>query len=64
MSDGILTIKEVSGYFKITEKKPYQLAVEGKLHGFKVGSSWRSRRADLEKWVEKQKDSEGRKWNT
>lgn len=55
MTDQILTLKEVAEYLKLTEKTAYRLAAEKKLPGFKVGGSWRFKKADLEKWIEEQK---------
>ena len=57
MSDEILTLKELAEYLKLTEKTAYRLAAEGKLPGFKVGGSWRFKKADLEQWIENQKNS-------
>ncbi|UXK07025.1 helix-turn-helix domain-containing protein [Shewanella putrefaciens] len=51
MSDNILTMREVAQYLKINEKTAYRLASEGKLLGFKVGGSWRFRRAEITKWI-------------
>lgn len=55
MNDEILTLKEVAAYLKLAEKTAYRLAAEGKLPGFKVGGSWRFKREDIEKWIEKNK---------
>ena len=55
MNDEILTLKEVAEYLKLAEKTAYRLAAEGKLPGFKVGGSWRFKRADVEKWIEEKK---------
>lgn len=55
MNDEILTLKEVATYLKLAEKTAYRLAAEGKLPGFKVGGSWRFKREDIEKWIEKNK---------
>lgn len=52
MSDDILTIREVAQYLKLNEKTAYRLAAEGKLPGFKVGGSWRFRRAEVDKWID------------
>jgi len=52
----ILTIKEVADYLKLTERTLYRLVQEGKIPGFKVGSSWRFKRADIEDWIELQKE--------
>jgi len=54
--DDILTIKEVASYLKLTERTLYRLAQEGLVPGFKVGSSWRFKRADIERWIEGQKE--------
>lgn len=56
MADDILTIKEVADYLKLTERTLYRLVQEGKLPGFKVGSSWRFKRVDIERWIEDQKE--------
>jgi excisionase family DNA binding protein len=53
MDDDILTIKEVSAYLKLTEKTAYRLAANGEIPGFKVGGSWRFRRADINNWLNK-----------
>ena len=55
MSDEILTVKEVAVYLKLAEKTAYRLAAEGKLPGFKVGGSWRFRKADIQTWIEQQR---------
>lgn len=56
MKDDILTLKEVADYLKLAEKTAYRLAAEGKLPGFKVGGSWRFKAADIERWIEEQKN--------
>lgn len=58
MNDEILTLKEVAAYLKLAEKTAYRLAAEGKLPGFKVGGSWRFRKADVENWIEQRKTNE------
>lgn len=55
MPEEIMTLKEVAEYLKLAEKTAYRLAAEGKLPGFKVGGSWRFKRADVERWIEEQK---------
>jgi excisionase family DNA binding protein len=49
-----MTIKELSEYLKIAEKTAYRFALEKKIPGFKVGGSWRFRRAEIDKWILKQ----------
>jgi len=60
MSDEILTVKEVAVYLKLAEKTAYRLAAQGKLPGFKVGGSWRFRKADIQAWIEQQKAADQR----
>jgi len=50
----MMTIRELSMYLKIPEKTLYRLAAEGKVPGFKVGASWRFRKNEIDKWIEKQ----------
>ena len=58
MNDEIMTLKEVATYLKLAEKTAYRLAAEGKLPGFKVGGSWRFKKADVENWIELRKTNE------
>ena len=57
MADEIMTLKEVAEYLKVAEKTAYRLVAEGKLPGFKVGGSWRFKRADIESWIASQRQS-------
>ena len=50
-SDEILTVKELADYLKIAEKTAYRFALEGKVPGFKVGSAWRFRKAEIDRWI-------------
>ncbi len=58
MQTDIMTIREVAGYLKLTEKTAYRLVAEGKIPGFKVGGSWRFKRSEIEKWIKEQTDRE------
>lgn len=49
--DEILTLDEVALYLKAGKRTVYRLAAEKKLPAFKLGGTWRFRRADLEKWI-------------
>ncbi len=53
MQTDIMTIREVADYLKLTEKTAYRLTAEGKIPGFKVGGSWRFRRDEIERWIDK-----------
>ena len=49
--NGILTIKEVAEYLKVTERTIYRLAAANKIPAFKVGGTWRFRTADIDSWI-------------
>ncbi len=52
--NAIMTIGEVAGYLKVTERTIYRLAGAKQIPAFKVGGSWRFSKADLDKWIEQQ----------
>ena len=54
MPDEILTLQELAEYLKIAEKTLYLYAREGRLPAIKIGSAWRFRRADIDRWLEEQ----------
>lgn len=51
---GILTIKEVAIYLKVTERTIYRLAAAKKVPAFKIGGSWRFSRPDIDSWIRQQ----------
>ena len=53
-NDDILTVKELADYLKIAEKTAYRFASEGKVPGFKVGSAWRFRKSEIDRWIAEQ----------
>ena len=53
-SSEILTIREVAGYLKVTERTIYRLAAGKKIPAFKVGGAWRFSRADIDIWIKQQ----------
>lgn len=55
MEREIWTVKQVAFYLRINPKTVYELANSGELPGFKVGGSWRFKRADIWQWVEERK---------
>lgn len=61
MADEVLTMREVAALLKIGEKTAYTMAQRAELPAFKVGGQWRFKRADLDRWIEKQKASAGGK---
>jgi excisionase family DNA binding protein len=46
-----MTVKEVADYLRVNQRTVYRLAVEQKLPGFKVGATWRFKRADIDGWI-------------
>ncbi len=54
MPEEIMTLKEVAEYLKLAEKTAYRLAGDGTIPGFKVGGSWRFRKAVIEDWIDQQ----------
>ena len=58
--NGILTIKEVAEYLKVTERTIYRLAAAKRIPAFKVGGTWRFRAAGIDGWIADQsKKAEG-----
>lgn len=51
INDEILTVKQVAEYLKVNERTIYRLATSAELPAFKVGNSWRFKRAELEAWI-------------
>jgi excisionase family DNA binding protein len=58
MESDIMTIDEVAGYLKLKLKTAYHLAAKGDIPGFKVGGSWRFRKGEIDKWINKQQKAE------
>lgn len=50
----IMTIKELADYLKIAEKTAYRFALERKVPGFKVGTAWRFRKSEVDRWISDQ----------
>jgi excisionase family DNA binding protein len=51
---GILTIKQVADYLKVTERTIYRLAAAKQIPAFKVGGSWRFSWSDIDSWIKLQ----------
>lgn len=47
----VMTVKEVAQYLRVNQRTVYRLAVDRKLPGFKVGATWRFKRADIDGWI-------------
>ena len=48
----IMTVREVAEYLKVNERTIYRLVANGGIPAFKVGGSWRFRKAEINRWTE------------
>lgn len=48
----ILTLEEVADYLRVSERTVYDWAQKAEIPCGKIGTSWRFRRSDIERWVE------------
>lgn len=47
----IMTIEEVAAYIRVSERTVYDWAQKGELPGGKLGTTWRFKRDEIERWV-------------
>jgi len=50
-----MILSEVADYLGMAERTIYQYVQEGKLPAFKIGTSWRFRRSEIDGWLESQR---------
>lgn len=50
-TDEIFTLDEVAAYLKVGKRTVYRLAAAKKIPAFKVGGTWRFRKADIDSWI-------------
>jgi PTS system nitrogen regulatory IIA component len=48
----IMTIEEVADYLRVSERTVYEWAQKGEIPCGKLGTSWRFRRSEIERWVD------------
>lgn len=53
-TDTVMTVKEVADYLRVNQRTVYRLAMERKLPAFKVGTTWRFKRVDIDRWIDAQ----------
>ena len=53
--DDIITIDEVCSILKMSKRSIYDWCKQGIIPAFKIGSTWRFSRIDLDDWIEKKK---------
>lgn len=51
MQDEILTIEEVAGYLRVSDRTVYDWAQKGEIPAGKIGTVWRFKKAEVERWV-------------
>lgn len=51
MEDSILTIEEVANYLRVSERTVYDWAQKGEIPSGKIGTVWRFKKDEIEKWV-------------
>ncbi|MDR2398326.1 MAG: PTS sugar transporter subunit IIA [Spirochaetaceae bacterium] len=51
IEEDILTIDEVAQYLRVSERTVYDWAQKGEIPAGKIGTAWRFKKAEIEKWV-------------
>ena len=54
MGDQIMTVKDVASYLKLNERTVYRMATSAKIPAFKVGTSWRFKKEEIDAWIAQQ----------
>ncbi|MGE5443629.1 MAG: helix-turn-helix domain-containing protein [Ignavibacteriales bacterium] len=52
MDREIMTVKELADYFQIDEHSVYRMARKGAIPAFKIGSQWRFKKSEIDKWIQ------------
>ena len=55
--DNLLTLPEVAELLSVAERTVYLWAQQGRIPAFKLGSSWRFNKSDIEYWLESQRNA-------
>ena len=51
MEDDIVTIEEVAKYLRVSDRTVYDWAQKGELPAGKIGTVWRFKKSEIERWV-------------
>lgn len=51
MQEDILTIEEVASYLRVSDRTVYDWAQKGEIPAGKIGTVWRFKKSEVEKWV-------------
>ena len=54
LGDQIITVKDVASYLKLAERTVYRMATAAKIPAFKVATSWRFKKEEIDTWIEQQ----------
>jgi len=57
----LLTLQQIATRLQISETTLYKLARNGKIPAIKVGNQWRFKLDDVDKWLESQKVTQGKR---
>jgi PTS system nitrogen regulatory IIA component len=49
----IMTVEEVAKYLRVSERTVYEWAQKGEIPAGKLGTSWRFKRGEIERWVDR-----------
>ena len=61
MEDDILTIEEVAKYLRVSDRTVYDWAQKGEIPSGKIGTVWRFKKSEIEKWVNERLSSNQKK---
>ena len=64
MEGDILTIEEVAKYLRVSERTVYDWAQKGEIPAGKIGTVWRFKKSEIEKWVNERLSSNTKKEET
>ncbi|MFH1313514.1 MAG: PTS sugar transporter subunit IIA [Candidatus Eisenbacteria bacterium] len=56
----IMTVEEVAEYLRVSERTVYEWAQKGEIPSGKLGTSWRFKRGEIERWVNQRLTRGGR----
>lgn len=59
----LMTVDELARYLRMKKVTIYKHAQNGKLPGFKVGSTWRFKKTTIDRWIEEQEDRQKKTQN-
>lgn len=59
MEDDILTIEEVAKYLRVSDRTVYDWAQKGEIPAGKIGTVWRFKKSEIERWVNERLSSGG-----